>query len=267
MPGNVAGNGQKLDDVDTMIARLAERLEKNPDDGDGFRMLGWSYVMTGHPEKAIAPYQRALKLLPNNALVHSGYGEALAGVAGNTVTPQAKAAFEKAVALDPAEPRARYFLALWQAQHGQEKEALDKWIALANGGPADATWQADVRRQIAETSRKLGVDVSSRLKQGGTSAAGAPAALDASTVQAASQLPAGERQAMIDGMVERLAAKLKANPDNPDGWVQLLRSRMVLKQDEQAAKDLSAARAALSGKAEGLRKVNEAATKLAVPGA
>ena len=274
------GSAQNLDDVDTMISRLAQRLEKNPGDGEGFRMLGWSYAMTGHPEKAVGPYKRALQLLPKNATAHAGYGEALVGVAGNTVTPEAKAAFERAIAIDPAEPRARYFLALWQAQHGQEKEALEKWIALANGGPADAPWQADLRRQIGETSRKLGVDVSGRLKAAApvsgpvsgpvaapVTAIAEPPAIDPATMQSASQLPASDRQAMIDGMVEGLAARLKTNPKDADGWLRLLRSRMVLKQEARAREDLAIARKALAGDAEGLRKVNAAAAEFRVPGA
>lgn len=83
-----------------MISRLAERLEKNPDDGEGFRMLGWSYVMTGKPDQAIAPYKQALRLLPGNALVLSGYGEALVGAAGGKVTAEAKGMFEQTLKLD-----------------------------------------------------------------------------------------------------------------------------------------------------------------------
>ena len=241
-------SGQSLEDVDTMILRLSKRLETDTQDGEGFRMLGWSYVMTGRPELAIAPYERALALLPQSAAVHAGYGEALVGVAKNSVTPKARAEFLKAVAIDPAEPRARYFLSLWKAQNGKEREALDEWLDLANGTSADAPWQADLRRQIGETAGKLGVDVSSRLK--------APAPADATI---------GPPQ--IDAMVEGLAAKLKANPDNPDGWIQLLRSRMVLKQNEQAGKDLNAARRALASDAAGLTKVNAAATEFGVPDA
>ncbi|MDE2437299.1 MAG: hypothetical protein KGM49_13670, partial [Sphingomonadales bacterium] len=252
--GAAVPGGKQLADVDTMIARLAERLRNNPNDGEGFRMLGWSYVMTGHPDQAIQPYKKALALLPNSALVHSGYGEAMVGIARNTVTPEAKAEFERAVAIDPKEPRSRYFLALWQAQHGEEKVALDKWVALANEGPADAPWQTDLHKQIAVTSAKLGVDVSSRFKsapaQGGLASGGA--ALDAKTVQAANALPQEQRQAMVDGMVEGLAAKLKTNPANPDGWMLLLRSRMVMKQSDQAARDLVTARKALSDDATGL---------------
>lgn len=266
--GVASGPASNLDDVDTMIGRLAERLAKEPDDGEGFRMLGWSYVMTGKPDKAIAPYKRALELLPDNATVHSGYGEALVGVAGGSVTSEAKGQFEKALSLDPKEPRARYFLALWLAQNGHEKDALDKWIALANSGPADAPWQADLRARISETSAKLGVDVSSRLKGGGAvlPATQAPP-LEPSTIEAASSLPAGERQAMIDDMVDRLATRLKANPKDPDGWIRLLRSRMVLKQADLAKSDLAAARAGLAGDPDGLRRVNAAAAEFGVPGA
>lgn len=253
------GADAKLDDVDTMIQRLAERLEKNPNDGEGFRMLGWSYVMTGKPDKAIEPYKRALQLLPNNPAVHAGYGEALVGVAGGTVTPEAKTSFDRALQINPKEPRARYFQALWLAQNGKPKEALEQWIALANEGPADAPWQGDVQRQIKETSAKLGVDVSARLKV-------APAAA-ASPGPSAEQMASGQAPKSVDAMVDGLAKKLAANPRDPDGWVMLLRSRMVLKQQDQAGRDLGTARKALADDPAGLAKINDAAKSLGVPGA
>lgn len=271
-PATAAGpNAQQLADVDTMIAKLAARLEKNPEDGEGFRMLGWSYLMTGHPDKAIAPYKRALALLPNQANVHAGYGEALASTAGGRVTPDAKAAFDTALRLDPTEPRARYFAALWLAQNGQEARALDDWITLANSGPADASWQADVRRQIDMVSKKLGVDVSGRLKAATPPAAAGPIGAlpppDPAAVAAANALPENDRRAMVDQMVEGLAAKLRANPANPDGWAKLLRSRMVLKQPDQAAKDLVAARRALAKDPTALAQINAIARETGVPGA
>lgn len=258
----------QLDDVQTMIDRLAERLKNNPNDGEGFRMLGWSYVMTSKPEQAIEPYKQAARLLPGNPLVLSGYGEALVGVAGGNVTSEAKALFDNALKLDPTEPRALHFQALWLAQNGQEKQALDKWIALANSGPADAPWQEDVRRRIAETAKKLKTDVSGRLK---TAPAGAASldmpTIDPAAMQAAQAMPDGDRQAMIDGMVSGLAAKLQRNPKDPEGWSKLLRSRMVLGQADQAARDLTAARKALAGNSAGLAKVNSIAREVGVPGA
>lgn len=270
-PAGVAGTpagvpSRALDDVETMIDRLAKRLEQNPNDGEGFRMLGWSHVMTGHPEKALEPYRRALALLPQSAIVHAGYGEALVGVAKDTVTPEAKAEFDRAIALDPKEPRARFFQALWLAQHGQEKQALDQWIALANGGPADAAWQEDLHKRIRDTATRLGVDVSSRLKNAPPAAMAAAAPpIDNAAMQSASTLPPADRQAMVDQMVEGLAAKLRANPKDADGWIRLLRSRMVLNQGSQAARDLATARQALAGNAAELARINAAAREFSVP--
>ena len=264
--GGAGTASQTVDDVDSMISRLVDRLKQNPGDGEGFRMLGWSFLMTGHPDKALEPYKRALSLLPRQANVHAGYGEVLVALAKNSVTDEAKVSFERALAIDPKEPRARYFHALWQAQHGQQKEALDQWIALANDTPTDASWQADLRNQIAETSSRLGLDVSSRLKVSVQSAATGMPTLSGSDVQAAQQLPAGERQEMIDGMVSGLAARLKANPRDADGWVRLMRSRMVLGQTDQAVRDLAAAKAAFGGDAVTLQKLDMAAEALRVPG-
>lgn len=261
-------NAAQLDDVQTMIDRLAERLKNNPNDGEGFRMLGWSYVMTGKPELAIDPYKQAVRLLPGNPLVLSGYGEALVGVAGGKVTNEAKGLFDNALKLDPSEPRALHFKALWLAQNGQEKQALDQWIALANSGPTDAPWQEDVRRRIAETAKKLKIDVSGRLKAASADASSPDMpAIDPAAMQAAQAMPDGDRQAMIDGMVSGLAAKLQKNPKDPEGWAKLLRSRMVLEQADFAARDLTAARKALAGDPTGLAKVNSIARELRVPGA
>jgi cytochrome c-type biogenesis protein CcmH len=260
VPGQ-AGASPSLDDVDTAIQRLAERLKTDANDGEGFRMLGWSYVMTGHPDKAIEPYKRALQLLPNNPTVHAGYAEALTGVAEGKVTQQAKAEADKALSLDKNEPRARYFAALWLAQNGKPTDALDQWVALVNSGPADAPWQADVRKQVAETSAKLGIDVTARLKPAAAIAA-APAAAATPGVVAAGQTPPS-----VDQMIGGLANKLAANPRDPAGWAMLVRSRMVLHQADQAAKDLATARKALASDPAGLAEVNTAAQAAGVPGA
>ena len=56
-----------LPDVDTMIVRLEKRLESEPANIDGWRMLGWSYANTGKFNEAVTAYQRALALAPDNA--------------------------------------------------------------------------------------------------------------------------------------------------------------------------------------------------------
>jgi cytochrome c-type biogenesis protein CcmH len=258
-----------LDDVDTMIAKLAERLKTDTTDGEGFRMLGWSYVNTNRPADAVAAYATAVKLLPGRADVHAGYGEAMVAVAKDVVTPDAKAQFDEAVKIDSKEPRARFFLALHKAQNGQERDALNDWIALSNASSADLPWQADLQARAAKLAAKLGVDIKGKFKK----VAAAPSAPkdagpfmasgpDAAAIATAEKLPAADQRSMIDGMVDGLAAKLQANPDNVDGWVKLIRSRVVLKDKAKAKDDVGMARKAFASKPDKLAQINSLAAEL-----
>lgn len=251
----------KLDDVDTMISRLETRLKQNRSDGEGFRMLGWSFQNTGKPAEAVLAYANAVKLLPKRADVHAGYGEALVSVAGDKVTAEAKLHFDEALRIDPKEPRARFFSSLYKAQNGNERAALDEWIALSNGAAPDQPWQADVRQRIGKLAAKLGVDVSARLAPSGSPAAiaGGPTL---EQMAAARTLPVDQQQSMIDGMVNGLAAKLQRNPDDVDGWLKLIRSRVVLKDNARAKDDLAMARKTFAGQPAKLSQVNALAKEL-----
>jgi cytochrome c-type biogenesis protein CcmH len=260
-----------LDDVDTLISRLAERLKTDSTDGEGFRMLGWSYINTDRPADAIKAYEKAIKLLPNRADAHAGYGEAIVAVAKDVVTPEAKAQFDEALRLDDKEPRARFFNSLHKVQNGQERAALDEWVALSNSATSDQPWQVDLRQRIDKLAAKLGVDVSGKLK---SKAPSGPAALttapataveggpDAATMKAAAALPPAQQQEMIDGMVSGLATKLQANPDNLEGWIKLIRSRVVLNDTARAKDDLGMARKAFATNPGKLSQINATAKEL-----
>lgn len=252
------GNAAKLDDVDTMISRLEARLKQNPNDGEGFRMLGWSFQNTGKPAEAVLAYANAVKLLPKRADVQAGYGEALVSVAGDKVTAEAKSHFDEALRLDPKEPRARFFASLYKAQNGNERAALDEWIALSNSAAPDLPWQADIRQRIEKLAAKLGVDVSAKVSPA-TVAGGGPTA---EQMAAARMLPVDQQQSMIDGMVNGLAARLGRNPDDVDGWLKLIRSRMVLKDAGRARQDLATARKTFANDPAKLSQINALAGEL-----
>jgi cytochrome c-type biogenesis protein CcmH len=257
---NAGAAAAKLDDVDTMISRLEARLKTNPNDGEGFRTLGWSFLNTGKPAEAAMAYARAATLLPGRADVHAGYGEALIAAGNDVVTPEAKAQIDAALAIDPKEPRARFFSSLHKAQTGQERIALEEWIALANSAPADLPWQADLRQRIEKLGTKLGIATADRIQNVPASAAGRGP--DAAAMRAGAQLPAAGQQAMIDGMVEGLAARLQANPGDVDGWVKLIRSRVVLKDVAKARDDLLVARRSLANAPAKLQQLNAVAAEL-----
>jgi cytochrome c-type biogenesis protein CcmH len=81
-------------------------------------------------------------------------------------------------------------------------------------------------------------------------------------VATASKLPPADQSKMIDGMVTGLANKLKANPDDPDGWVKLIRSRVVLGQKDMAKSDMALARKQFAGKPDILKGINALETEL-----
>lgn len=256
-----AAGASGLADVDTMISRLEARLKTNPQDAEGFRMLGWSHTMTGHPERALEPFRQALALAPARADIHEGFGEALAGVAGGAVTPEAHEQFSKAIALDPKDARARFFLGKWQAQNGKEREALDAWIALANEGPPDANWQGEVRNEIDRVAQKLGVDTGKRLKT-------APAAQK--TVQAETggtlATPAAAQMTMTPEMVDSQLAEVRADPHNPDGWIALMQAHLATGERNKAIGDVVSARLSLASDRVAVERINAAARQAGLSG-
>jgi cytochrome c-type biogenesis protein CcmH len=161
-------------------------------------------------------------------------------VAGGFVTDEALAAFDATLAKNPDDPRARFFKGLALDQSGDG--AISLWIDMVNMAQADADWAPDLRRRITAREAEAGVDIEGRLAAPATaSIAFAQGGPTADQVRGAMELPAADRQAMIESMVAGLAARLKENPDDADGWIRLIRSKMVLGRDAEAADDLRAA--------------------------
>lgn len=159
-----------------------------------------------------------LALNPDDGPAHSAYGEALAFAAGGEVTPQALAAFRRAHEIDGADVRALFFLGLERDRAGDAAGALAFWKPLAERAPADATWAEGLRARLAE-------------------------------LEGEAAMSDEDRSAMIDAMVERLAARLRDAPNDPDGWARLVASYRVMGRASDADAAMAAARGALDGEA------------------
>jgi cytochrome c-type biogenesis protein CcmH len=262
-------------EIGSSIAALEAKLKDNPNDAEGWRMLGWSLFETGKFAESAGAYKRATQIDPKKAEYFSSLGEALVLAGKGDVPADAKAAFDTAIALDAKDPRARYFLAVAKDISGDHKGAIDDWFALLNETPPGAPWEADVRRIITEVAAKEKIEVASRMAKlpalaapaGG--AAVATAAIPGPTPQQmrdAAGMPKGQQDMMVAGMVDGLEKKLKTNPKNSDGWIMLMRSRMSLGETGKAADALKSARTALGGDQQQLEMVNAAAAELGVPG-
>jgi len=263
---SAAGADHPQGDVASMIAQLETSLQQQPGNPEGWRMLGWSYMQTGRNAEAAQAYGRAAALDPGNAEYLSAQGEATVLAASGQVTPDALTAFRKAVAADPADPRARYYLAMAKDQAGDHRGAMADWVALIKSAPPGAPWAGEVRGFVEKVAADRGIDLSGQLPPAQV-ARGPEPGPTADQVAAAQQMNAGDRQAMIEGMVGRLAAELKANPKDRAGWERLIRSQMVLGRPQQAAAAYRDARNAFAGSPADQSALKEAAASLGVPGA
>jgi cytochrome c-type biogenesis protein CcmH len=260
-------------DVASMVAMLEARMKETPGNAEGWRMLGWSYLQTNRNAEAAKAYGKAAALDPHNAEYLSAQGEATVLASEGQVTPAAEDAFRKAVSVDPADPRARYYLAIAKDQRGQHEAAMADWIGMIKDAPADAPWVPEVRAFVEKVAKERGEDLTGRLPPAPAGAAPAmaqaapPRGPTQDQVAAAGQMTDAGRQQMIQGMVGQLAARLKANPKDRAGWEQLMRSRMVLGQTKEAAAAYRDASRAFAGSPQDQTALRQSAASLGIPGA
>ena len=245
-------------DMTEAVKRLGAHLKEHPEDLTGWLLLARSELGLGGYQEAAEAYAHAAELSGNRTDIMGDWGEAQVLAAGGTVTPAARTAFEAGLRDPENAPRSRYYLAFAQLQAGDVKGALDAWVALAAEAPADAEWLALVHQRIAQAAKALGIDPATL-----TPAAGAGRSAVASAAQASAGAAPEERQAMINAMVERLAARLETQPDDVDGWTRLGRSYMVLNQPDKAREAYARAVKLKPGDPELARALAEASTAAA----
>jgi cytochrome c-type biogenesis protein CcmH len=228
---------QKLD-MAAAVARVEAHLAQHPDDGRGWEVIAPVYLRTGRIDDAVKAYRSALRLLGEaDAARQVNYGEALVSANDGVVSAEARAAFERAATLDPASPKARYYLALAAEQDGDRGAARTHYAAILSSSPPNAPWTPLVKDRLA----RLG---------GGEGAS------------AIATLPAQDRQAAIKGMVEGLASRLDAGGGTSDEWSRLIRSYVVLGERGKAETALDKARRSLGQDTAAKRQVEVMAREL-----
>ncbi|HKQ94666.1 MAG TPA: tetratricopeptide repeat protein [Aestuariivirgaceae bacterium] len=190
-PSSPPAAGQLLPDVNTMIERLAARLESTPQDVEGWRMLGWSYYHTGAFRQSAAAFEKALKLDPNSAELKLSYEEA-----------SAKASGSGEAGMIPSLPTA-------SVDHASDTLSSEPAAAIAG-------------------------------------------------------LPPEERDAAIRSMVDGLAQRLEASPRDVEGWIRLMRSRVVLGESEAAATAYRKSREVFAGDQAASARIAATATELGI---
>lgn len=222
-------------------ASLAARLAAAPDDRDGWALLARTYSALERYDEAIAAWRRAVELAPENLEFAGEFGEALTRADAGVVGPEALAAFERVLAVEAFDPRAAYYKGLALAQSGAAAEAVRMWSDLLYVGPHDAPWAATVRAERDRVASAAKIDLSRVTPSPAAEAARVAAAARRDAAEEIARLPQAERTAAIRAMVETLAARLEAAPDDIEGWRRLARAWRVLGERDKAAAALDRA--------------------------
>ena len=212
-----------------IAAVLREATSERPNEAEGFRLLGLAEGASQNPVAAVRALRRAAALAPDRPDVWRMLGEAEVFEAGGKVDADAQAAFRKLLALQPLDPAARYYLAEARRDAGQTAEAAADLRALLADLPAADERRGAVEAAIARAEGKPAVTANP------------------------------EQLAMIQGMVEGLAARLKANPDDAEGWVKLVRAYAVLGDTAKRDDAYASARARYANAPQVLQQLDEAA--------
>ncbi|MGN6747963.1 MAG: c-type cytochrome biogenesis protein CcmI [Xanthobacteraceae bacterium] len=236
--------------IASLIGQVENHLARNPNDGAGWEVIAPVYLRLGRFSDAVMARRKAIALNGDSPARESDLGEALVAAADGVVTDEAKIAFQRAVAADAHNAKARYFIGLADEQDGNRDDAAKEWGALLDDAPADAPWKEIVRAALARV----------------TSAPAASSGPSAGDVAAAETMPEAQRTEMIRGMVQRLSDRLHADGNDIDGWIRLVRAYAIL-GDRDKAKDAAAdARRALSDQPDQIRRIDDLVRGLGLEG-
>lgn len=221
---------QKADSekVVQMVEALAARLKAQPDNPMGWAMLARSYKVLGRLPEAEQAFLKAGELVNTDPDLLVDYADLLAALAGNNIEGRPLALVKQALILNPQHPMGLMMSGVAAYRRADYAVAVAQWeklLTLLEPGSPDAQ---QVESDITDARAKAG-----RPALANTNADKLPP-VDAAA--AAAMTPE-----KINQMVERLATRLKANPDDLVGWARLARAYRV--QGRLAEAEIADARA------------------------
>jgi cytochrome c-type biogenesis protein CcmH len=232
-------------DWEALIARVELQLEKHPDDVQGWQLLVPNYLNLRRYGDAARAIGNLIRINGPEAELYAAMGEALVYDNKGLMNAQTVSIFKEALKLDPKHPKAQYYNALGLSQEGKAADAKQAFETLLAQSPADAPWRKTVEQEIAKLSPN----------------AAAPQ-ISNEQMQGAEGMAPEERMAMIRGMVDGLDEKLKANPNDIEGWLRLIRARSVLNEQVKSANALATARTIFVGNEVNLKLLDDLANEL-----
>lgn len=198
------------DEFIALTARLAARLKEKPDDAEGWRMLGRSYMALDRVDEALPAYQQSLKLKPDDAGTLADYADALAVKNGRSLDGEPMQLIERALKLDPDNVKALTLAGSAAFNRNDFARAAQLWDRAAQVGPPDSP--------IAQQARSAANEAREMAKRAAAEAAGGGAAAASAVVAGSPAGPVPAAAAGGPGLAGTVtlapALKAKASPDD-----------------------------------------------------
>lgn len=238
-----------------LLDKLRATLRERPDDLAGQELLARNEAAVGNYVAAARAQQKVLALKGEAATAadHSAAAELLIAAAGGGVSAEAEAELRSALARDPHDAVALFYIGRLFDQIARPDLTFRAWRALLESNPADLPWLAQVREAMPRLAFLAGEDWAPP--------APGPSAAD---VDAMSQLPPEERQAMIRGMVDSLSARMAREGGPPEDWARLITSLAVLGEADRARAIWAEAQSLFAAQPPALKTIRAAAERTGV---
>jgi len=219
-PGSVAAAASApagAEQIEVLLGRLEQRLKDQPNDAEGWAMLGRSYSLLGRFDDAVPAFRRVVALKPKEAQGYADLADALASAKGGTMEGEPTQLITQALQLEPKNLKGLALSGSIAFNRGDLPGAIRQWeLALAEAQP-----EGDMARQlqsvIEETRKRMGSgDAAAGVAQvppSGAAAPGQPATQGAG--QGAAQAAAPAASASVQGRITLAAAlQARAAPDD-----------------------------------------------------
>lgn len=219
-PAPVAANAPPAEDRDAglqqiaeMVDKLAARMKERPDDAEGWVMLARSYAVLTRYRDALPAYQHAVALRPGDAGLLADYSDAIAAADGGKPDAQSLALIDRALAIDPKQPKALALSGTIAFDRGDYGTAVRQWQKIADALPPDSEFHQQVVANIDEARRRGGIAAP---RTGGTPPSTAAAASIAAPPAAATATPpaSGGREALTGTVTLSPSLAASASPDD-----------------------------------------------------
>ena len=142
--------------IESMAARLAQRLESNPDDGEGWIMLARTYGALGRFTEAAGAYAKAEVKFPRDAQLLADYADSLAMAQGQNLQGKPEALVRRALQADGNNLKALALAGTVEFEKRDFAKAIEYWRRMLPLLPADSEMGNSVRASIQEAQAKQG---------------------------------------------------------------------------------------------------------------